>query len=180
MTLAFSRSLYLCFFWFLGFPLSVFNLLRRLLQVVSVSVSVKWVSFVCCFSFLGAVFRIVFVLVVFILIFLAVLYSVIRRIWEKTRCSTMISLLLLFAFSNTLNIRFETFRMNTFFSYFMLHDLFCFFFSFKEGGLGYNLTLLYRKMPSDFITRVPIKVGRAWEDGRPAHTWIVSLLFGQI
>lgn len=93
----------------------------------------------------------------------------------------MISLLLLFAFSNTLNIRFETFRMNTFFfSYFMLHDLFCLFFSFKEGGLGYNLTLLYRKMPSDFITRVPIKVGRAWEDGRPAHTWIVSLLFGQI
>lgn len=93
----------------------------------------------------------------------------------------MISLLLLFAFSNTLNIRFETFRMNTFF-FFLFHAarLVLFFFLFKEGGLGYNLTLLYRKMPSDFITRVPIKVGRAREDGHPAHAWIVSLLFGQI
>lgn len=82
----------------------------------------------------------------------------------------MISLLLLFAFSNTLNIRFETFRMNTFFFLFHAARLVLFFFLFKEGGLGYNLTLLYRKMPSDFITRVPIKVGRAREDGKPcAH-----------
>lgn len=133
------------------------------------------------FLFLGAVFSYRFCPGRFLPIFwLFFLYSVIRRIWEKTRCSTMISLLLLFAFSNTLNIRFETFRMNTFFSYFMLHDLFCFFSCSKWGGLGYNLTLLYSKMPSDFITRVPIKVGRAREDGHPAHTWIVSLLFGQI
>lgn len=164
-------------FWFCFFPLFLFSTFFGDFCRWFRSPSVKWV---CFFLFLGAVFSYRFCPGRFLPIFwlLFFLYSVIRRIWEKTRCSTMISLLLLFAFSNTLNIRFETFRMNTFFSYFMLHDLF--FFLFKEGGLGYNLTLLYRKMPSDFITRVPIKVGRAWEDGHPAHTWIVSLLFGQI
>lgn len=132
MTLAFSRSLYHLFrFWFF---LS-FKFLRRLLQVVSVSVSEMGFSLFVV-SRLGAVFRIVLSWSFFTFFFLAVLYSVIRRIREKTRCSTMISLLLLFAFSNTLNIRFETFRMNTFFSYFMLHDLFgfCFFFV-QRGGI---------------------------------------------
>lgn len=102
------------------------------------SPSVKWVSL---FRF-GWSLRIVFVLSRFHFVQLLVFCDSLNR-WEKTRCSTMISLLLLFAFSNTLNIRFETFRMNTCFFLLISCCTTCFRLkSFLFGGLGYNLTLL--------------------------------------
>lgn len=128
MTLAF-HVLYTFFLVLFFYPLFLFSTFFGDFCRWFRSPSVKWVFFSC---FWVQFFRIVFVLVVFYLFSgCFFLYPVIRRIWEKTRCSTMISLLLLFAFSNTLNIRFETFRMNTFFSYFMLHDL---FFSCSKRG----------------------------------------------